>query len=416
MNFDASKMANGGDGFAVVGRFTSIDIVGEGLEFCDLSTNTIEGVPCQDVSYNTLDNTQPLSYPPFSTEGTPEVIKIGGLFSVFDSNGNPDPLQAQCLAAFLMAVKEVNANKNLLPQTKLVTGVIEGNGFSGMITAATSLMNYYFGGTGVDLVVSAGNDVETEISSQLFSQNKIIQIHTVAQAVELANGFLYSKRLQTTPLLSYQGRAILSLACYIGMERVTVFYLDNLFGKETLNQLSTGCGPKKRWTIVNSYAIDYGTTDFIGNGILQKAANDETRNFIIILDDPTTAGILMEQGYNFGLFVENTQIIGSNEITVTDLWQKMNPATVKTVMRGYLGVHYSPEQQILKSAAGQRFIKNFISQPDTQFEVNGPVTCSQNELDDSGLYFLYGKRSVDGTVCAGLQFSKFFKNGTNIYP
>ena len=55
------------------------------------------------------------------------------------------------------------------------------------------------------VVMTTGDDIETAISCQLFSQYSIIQIHTVSQAVDLSNGNLYSNRLQTTPLLSYQG-------------------------------------------------------------------------------------------------------------------------------------------------------------------------------------------------------------------
>ena len=205
MNFDESKMSNGGDGFAVVGKFTSTENIGEGVEFCDISTGLIDGVKCQAVTYNTNDNSKPLSFAPFSTKFSPEVLKIGGLFSVFDQLGVADPLQTQCLAAFIMAIEEINNNSHLLPNTTLVTGVIGANDFLGSIQAATSLMIDYFGGTGVDMVVSTGDDIETAISSQLFSQNSIIQIHTVSQAVELSNGNLYSKRLQTKPLLSFQG-------------------------------------------------------------------------------------------------------------------------------------------------------------------------------------------------------------------
>lgn len=208
MNFDESSMSNGGDGFAVVGKFTSTNKIGQGVEFCDLTIGIIDGVRCQAVKYNTLDNSQPLSYPPYSTKTFPEVLKIGGLMSVFDSDGKHNYEQAQCLAAFLMAIEEINNDTSLLPETTIVSGIIDGVDFRGTIKAATSLLNDYFGGSGVDMVVSTGNDLETKISSQLFSQNSIIQIHTVSQAVELSNGNLYSSRLQTTPLLSYQGNEL----------------------------------------------------------------------------------------------------------------------------------------------------------------------------------------------------------------
>jgi ABC-type branched-subunit amino acid transport system substrate-binding protein len=58
---------------------------------------------------------------------------------------------------------------------------------------------------GVDIVVGAAGDTETEVANQVLEQENIIQIHAVAQAVELSNGADYTKRLQTTPILSQQG-------------------------------------------------------------------------------------------------------------------------------------------------------------------------------------------------------------------
>ena len=104
-----------------------------------------------------------------------------------------------------MAVQEINNNSLILPNTTIVTGITDATDFSGTIESTNSLLSYYFGGTGVDMVVSTGDDAETEISAQLFAQKKIIQIHTVAQSVALSNGNLYPKRLQTTPLESYEG-------------------------------------------------------------------------------------------------------------------------------------------------------------------------------------------------------------------
>ena len=99
---------------------------------------------------------------------------------------------------------------------------------------------------------------------------------------------------------------------------------------------------------MSSHAIEYGTTDF--SSILKAAATAQTRNFIIILDDPVTAGILMVQGYQFGLFGVNTQILGSEEVTAPSLWQQMKKSLVKSVMQGYIGVNYSRERQLMHSS------------------------------------------------------------------
>lgn len=188
-------------GLAFVGKYSD-----DGITMCNrASSSSIDGFPCSDVVYNTVDNLPAGNLAPYSLQTTPQVVKIGGYFKPFDTNANPDFEQAQCLAAFLMAIKEINSNKQLLPNTKLVAGITSGSGFLGAINAATFLTEKEFGGTGVNVVVGAGNDVETEATNQIFAQSQTIQIHTISKAVELSQGALYPWRLQTTPLQSYQG-------------------------------------------------------------------------------------------------------------------------------------------------------------------------------------------------------------------
>jgi hypothetical protein len=46
----------------------------------------------------------------------------------------------------LLAIEEINANPNILPNTKLVSAVNSGIGFSGSSDASRALANNYFGG------------------------------------------------------------------------------------------------------------------------------------------------------------------------------------------------------------------------------------------------------------------------------
>ena len=184
----------------LVGKFSDA-----GVTQCSTSSHLIDGVPCQSITYNTADNLPAGNLAPYSLESFPAVLKVGGFFKPFDAQGNPDPLQAQCLAAFLLAIKEINQNTTLLPNTNLVSGIVSGIGFLQAISAADYLVANEFGGTGVNIVVGAGDDIETEAMNQIFAQSKTIQIHTISRAVELSQGALYPWRLQTTPLESYQG-------------------------------------------------------------------------------------------------------------------------------------------------------------------------------------------------------------------
>ena len=185
---------------AFVGKYSD-----SGITICDRKTRLIDGSPCQSIVYNTVDNHPAANFAPYSHDKTPRVVKLGGFFNPFGANNLPDIQQAQCLAAFLMAIEEINANTALLPRTHLVSGVVNGEGFIGAIEAATKLTERVFGGTGVNVVIGAGNSVETVATNEIFAQSKTIQIHTISQAVELSQGASFPWRLQTSPLASYQG-------------------------------------------------------------------------------------------------------------------------------------------------------------------------------------------------------------------
>ena len=192
--------------FSFVGKYSD-----SGITLCNSDSSFMDGIPCAPVTYNTRDNLPAGNFAPYSQETTPEVVKLGGLFNPFDGNNNPDIQQAQCLAAFLMAIDEINANKALLPRTRLVSGVVSGLGIIGALEAATQLTQKEFGGTGVNIVIGAGGDTETKATDQIFSQSQTIQIHTISQAVELSQGASYPWRLQTSPLASYQGKYLFTL-------------------------------------------------------------------------------------------------------------------------------------------------------------------------------------------------------------
>ena len=106
------------------------------------------------------------------------IIKIGGFFNVFDStNTSFDHNQAQCLAAFLMAVQEINNNSTFLPNHELQVAIRGGdNSFAGSILSAEdfsgasssitfplsqSYVSEAGSNIGVDLLIGAGTDGNT---------------------------------------------------------------------------------------------------------------------------------------------------------------------------------------------------------------------------------------------------------------
>lgn len=131
-----------------------------------------------------------------------------------------NPEQAQSLAAFMMAVREINANPDLLPNYELRVAVrSDTDNFAGAISAAEYLslsapfqyfenpLSRYVSGTniGVDVVVGAGSNVETTGINQFFNGRQILQVHTVANDPQLQTGANYPYKIASVPMSTYEG-------------------------------------------------------------------------------------------------------------------------------------------------------------------------------------------------------------------
>jgi len=139
--------SNGISGWATIGVWS----VEDGVVWNDPILGKYEKM--YPVIYNTPDNSRPSDLAPYQNAMAPSIVRIGGLFSPIDENGNFDYEQAQCLAAFMMAVNEINnkkdgINDDILPRTKLVVAVRSPRGFYGSTSAAYDLAASAFGGAG----------------------------------------------------------------------------------------------------------------------------------------------------------------------------------------------------------------------------------------------------------------------------
>eukprot|EP01035_Chromulina_nebulosa_P069526 gene69526-biopygen38353 len=125
------------------------------------------------------------------------------------------------------------------------------------------------------------------------------------------------------------------------------------------------------------------------------------------------AGQLLEQGYNMGLFRVGTAILGTEAITTPETWAAIsNKLNIVQIMKGFIGIKYSPGLSMMSSKRGQKFIESFIHQPSTQgISDDGSVSCDSNSLDDSAQFFLYSQRNMQQTLCSGLNFSRFNASG-----
>ena len=79
-------------------------------------------------------------------------VQLGGLFSVYNADGSRNEAQAQALAAFLMAVNEVNMNATILPNNKVEIAILDAQGLINATLIAIHLATQSFGTGGKDSI------------------------------------------------------------------------------------------------------------------------------------------------------------------------------------------------------------------------------------------------------------------------
>jgi ABC-type branched-subunit amino acid transport system substrate-binding protein len=404
--FEAS--GSGTEGLVTVGTWSAEG----GVEWKD---PVLESESNHDVVYNTADNSPPLSLGPYSDATFPSVAKVGLLFPFLDASGKIDDDGAQCLAAFLMAVREIN-NKtdgvfdDILPNTKLVVAVRSSYGYEAAVSGTKDLIENVFGGTGVHVVIGGGDNTETSASNMLLGSHRTVQIHTRAMDTQFGDGSLYQYKIQTVPVDSFQGMVIQNILCNsFGYSRVSVFATNDQFGMKATMEIGEGTYCPIVKASVHSFFP--GTKDFTSDIL---AAKDAGTTIFLLFMDAETAGKLLRQGYEMGLFREGTQIFGCASVATSATWQGMPKNIAAKVMKGFIGIEYMPKYS-LSQPVGKAFLHRWRKQPAT---VRDKFSRCSAELDDSGTFFYYRYRNdTNGSIeCAGLNFTAFKPDGSDMSP
>lgn len=428
-----------------------------GVKWCDATGATNaeyadEGgnYPCASVLFNTLDGGKPSSTPPYSTDTPPAIIKIGGFFSLIDSvTGKTDQLQAQALAAFLMAVKDVNAATRFKHPFKLKTAVFGGTGFTAAVEAASYMIEKAFGGSGVDVIIGAGLDVATMASDSMLAGAKVVQIHTRAQETRLGKGVDYPYKIQTCTLDSFMGMVLQSIMCQTyGYHKMAIFATNDEIGTMSTMESGENTYCEINRITMSSQRFDLGATDLSEWDLdINNAIQGGSRVFLFFLPYDAAARVIV-RGYQLGLFGMNTQLF-INQYSLTPLFTQMvysltkSHATTKTILRGLVGVKYAPNFNLrypadhvgasqpmlsdpykLKPKNGKQFLEAFKNLPSTagipQSSGGRYVDCDQAK-DDAEEYFLWreqrrANRSDPQVLCTGIDFQgKFLQaDGTDV--
>eukprot|EP01036_Dinobryon_divergens_P061854 gene61854-biopygen30390 len=200
---------------------------------------------------------------------------------------------------------------------------------------------------------------------------------------------------------------------YYGLLNVNVFSTGDTYGTDIALEFREECF-SQGINIENSYNFFPGTTDF--SDIISLVKNRGVLKVFVLLMKASDAGVLLEQGYNAGLFGEGTQIFGNRYMYTTAMFKYMSPkAPIGDILNGLIGID-SP--YINRTHDGYRgFVKRFISQNSTKIvNSDGSVQCDDAMDDDGGTYLYQRALTSDVADCTGLDYSTFATDGSDIAP
>ena len=340
----------------------------------------------------------------------PKYIHIGGLFPVVTPDNTVNWDGFQYMAAFLMAVKEINDKKdgiedNLLPRTKIKISVGGSDGsYFGAVNNALYFEKIAFNGSGIDACIGANADTESNAIAQIFNVFDTIQISYGSTASYLSYLGPYPYFFRTCTSEAYQSVGLASMIKTVfGWNHVSTFSSTDSYGSDGLflfKQEAAALGIE----ILSTHQFQSGQKNFAA--IIQDAIEVGGQIFLMFMSS-RDASLLLEQGYDLGLFREGTQILGSALMTVKSTWNAISSnRKAASIMKGYIGLLPAFD---LQSVDGQSFVQRWRSQQDTMSVASdGSEVCDGN-VDDDGQK-LYQRSSS----CAGLRFSHFAENGSDI--
>ncbi len=330
-------------------------------------------------------------------------IKLGGIFSPVDENGDVDGDQAQCLAAFMKGIDDVNS-LDIMDGYQFKVAITSAlDSYEGLsaaeylsdvpFTAGSNTNADYYSNSmvGVDAVIGSGNDDVTKSSNLVFPSFGIVQLHTRAMETALGDGLTYTHKVQTTPLDSFQGMVWQKIMCdTFHYRKYTVFATNDERGTKT--SMESGDNTYCELNKLSEHFFRFSDTDF--SGVIAQAKLAGAKVFLLVMP-AATAALLIEQGYDQGLFHEGTQLfgidlIGKGNETINYMTTK-DPVKIKKMMKGFMTVEYEPSYNILNAGAGANFLNAFRNLAAT----NG-TSCSTS-VDDAGNYLYQA-----GTLCTGI--------------
>ena len=353
-------------------------------------------------------------------------VRFGGLFPITNMTGFMSQAGIQYMAAFLMAVREINdksdnVSDNLLPTTVIDIALFDSAGTSleslyltkdsdeeliSSMNAAVQVATS-FQGRGVHGCVGPASNIQAQGVTPIFNTYKISYVTYASTASYLSYVQPYPYYIRTAFSDAFQSIAIADVIYnYFRWTKVVVFSTSDSYGGDSAFEFKTAASTLGI-TVMSAFEFRPGVRDLSSEIDLAKTLG--ARIFVLLMSSED-AGRLMEQGHQAGLFREGTQILAGSYVSVKDTWSGMTAqADVDSIMKGFIGVvpYFG-----LDTPLGRAFVKRWRAQNSTIGQLPDGSQYCDGSKDDNGNY-LYRNRGVKG-LCAGLDFKTFAEDGSDI--
>lgn len=344
----------------------------------------------------------------YAINKTGDPFLLGAMFSRTDINGKVYALGNVLLAAFILAVNEINNRTDILPNTPIKISVRDSRLDSNQAVTQTLYLaaNAFGNGVGVNAVIgpiTSGDSITSAVVAQAFELTQISPAATSPQLSYRKPNFGFFSR--TVPSDSFQGQAIADLIAYYNWRKVCVVVSNDSYGNGLANSFSARI---KNYKNIQIFVASVGLNLPSYQNVFSLFANDYCRIWVLFMLE-IDAGVLIENGYNSNIFVEGTQIIGGDATLDSGLWQNISAANVPKVIKGLMG--FLPSFPITQKR-GLEFVRSFIDQPSTV----GNATACDTTKDDDGNYLYQTLVSPNKFQCLGVNFSTFNSDGSNFQP
>lgn len=365
-------------------------------------------------------------------------ITIGGLFGAFSYTEKGSLIkndkECQHLAAFMMAVDEINRKNDgvydsLLPNnTEVKMAINPGQSVARLYPAnpyydgTASVYQIYQSSPSVIATVETNSDLAkvTASASSLNSFGSVAMLSSSPSSV-FNDALVYPMTLQIAPTTMSEAVIILKLISTLKWKNIVIFPSTDISG---IDSFANFLGSASDISILGVFYIR-GSIDFSTQITAAKATG--AKIFIFFLKG-SIAGLLLEQGYDAGLFQDGTQVIATSTSNIDDIRGAFSPTgklNEANILKGFMSTAPHPGYYF-GTPQGQSFISRFRRLPPTirVDPITKAKTCSSRTIVSSNGSYNIKQRTNNDTfydatdkLCLGFEsFEAFNQNGDNLDP